>query len=115
MQFSQDCEFLQLLVYTIGLFPLVPKSAAILHFLLPCFISLPLNMLGKIAHYSFDAILFSAFLAGVKRSTGLTFQTEKIESKDVRSAIDKYLNIGEWFMDQSIAVMGSSNYFERRR
>jgi len=75
-------------------------------------------MLGKIAHYSFDAILFSAFLAGVKRSTGLTvssFQTEKIESKDVRSAIDKYLNIGEWFMDQSIAAMGSSNYFERRR
>lgn len=72
-------------------------------------------MIGKIAHYSFDAILFSAFLAGVKRSTGLTFQTEKIESKDVRSAIDKYLNFGEWVMDQSIAVMGSSSYFERKR
>lgn len=28
--------------------------------------------LGKIAHYGFDAILISAFLAGVKRSTGLS-------------------------------------------
>ncbi|KAH8153764.1 uncharacterized protein LAJ45_01531 [Morchella importuna] len=72
-------------------------------------------MLGKLAHYGFDAILFSAFLAGVKRSTGLTLQTEKIESKDVRSALEKYLNIGEWMMDQSIAVMGSSSYFERKR
>ncbi|RPB09728.1 DUF1748-domain-containing protein, partial [Morchella conica CCBAS932] len=73
--------------------------------------------LGKLAHYGFDAILFSAFLAGVKRSTGLTpsLQTEKIESKDVRSALEKYLNIGEWMMDQSIAVMGSSSYFERKR
>ncbi|KAH0614512.1 uncharacterized protein H6S33_000148 [Morchella sextelata] len=72
-------------------------------------------MLGKLAHYGFDAILFSAFLAGVKRSTGLTLQTEKIESKDVRSALEKYLGIGEWMMDQSIAVMGSSSYFERKR
>ncbi|KAL7275563.1 hypothetical protein RUND412_001489 [Rhizina undulata] len=75
------------------------------------------SQLGRLAHYGFDAILISAFLAGVKRSTGLTdsFQTEKIESKDVRSAIDKYLNVGEWVMDQSIALMGSSAYFERKR
>jgi len=72
-------------------------------------------MLGKLAHYGFDAILISAFLAGVKRSTGLTFQTEKIESKDVRSAVDKYLNVGEWVMDQSIAFMGTSTYFQRKR
>jgi hypothetical protein len=31
------------------------------------------SQLGKIAHYGFDAILISAFLAGVKRSTGLTY------------------------------------------
>ncbi|KAF8533580.1 hypothetical protein BDD12DRAFT_898448 [Trichophaea hybrida] len=74
-------------------------------------------VLGKLAHYGFDAILLSAFLAGVKRSTGLTpsLQTEKIESKDIRSAIDKYLGVGEWVMDQSIAFMGSSSYFERKR
>lgn len=28
--------------------------------------------LGRLAHYTFDAVLISAFLAGVKRSTGLT-------------------------------------------
>jgi len=51
----------------------------------------------------------------VKLTTRISFQTEKIESKDVRSAVDKYLNLGEWVMDQGIAVMGSSNYFERKR
>jgi len=51
----------------------------------------------------------------LKLTTRPSFQTEKIESKDVRSAIDKYLNFGEWVMDQSIAVMGSSSYFERKR
>ncbi|KAA8905365.1 hypothetical protein FN846DRAFT_907485 [Sphaerosporella brunnea] len=72
-------------------------------------------VLGKLAHYGFDAILISAFLAGVKRSTGITLKTEKIESKDIRSAVDKYLNVGEWVMDQSIAFMGTSSYFERKR
>jgi hypothetical protein len=30
------------------------------------------TQLGRLTHYAFDAILISAFLAGVKRSTGLT-------------------------------------------
>ncbi|RMY00201.1 hypothetical protein D0866_15959 [Hortaea werneckii] len=30
-------------------------------------------VLGRLAHYTFDAVLVSAFLAGVKRSTGLTY------------------------------------------
>ena len=29
--------------------------------------------LGRLTHYAFDAVLLSAFLAGVKRSTGLTY------------------------------------------
>jgi hypothetical protein len=29
-------------------------------------------VLGRLVHYTFDAIIVSAFLAGVKRSTGLT-------------------------------------------
>ncbi|KAI4738196.1 hypothetical protein E4T44_15223, partial [Aureobasidium sp. EXF-8845] len=29
-------------------------------------------VLGRLTHYAFDAVLISAFLAGVKRSTGLT-------------------------------------------
>lgn len=31
------------------------------------------KQLGRLTHYAFDAILISAFLAGIKRSTGLTY------------------------------------------
>lgn len=104
--------------------------------------------------YSKVDSLVSAFLAGVKRSTGLTYaqplpfqahgpqislasfvfekqgtnysrrcrdrspslQSDKIsDSREVKRWIDKYLGIGEWVMDQSVAVIGSSSYFERRR
>ncbi|KAF9113269.1 hypothetical protein BGX27_001914 [Mortierella sp. AM989] len=72
-------------------------------------------MLGKLFHYAADAILLSAVLAGIKRSTGLTVASNKIESKDVRSAVDKYLSIGEWVVDQGIIFMSASTYFERKR
>ncbi|KAJ5500264.1 hypothetical protein N7453_009315 [Penicillium expansum] len=73
-------------------------------------------MIGRLTHYAFDAVLFSAFLAGVKRSTGLTLNSDKItENKDVKKWVDSYLGVGEWMMDQSVAVMGSSSWFERRR
>ena len=54
-------------------------------------------------------------LAGIKRSTGLTPKTSAIESKDIRSVVDRYLGFGEWVMDLSIGYVGSSSYFERRR
>jgi len=75
-------------------------------------------VLGRLTHYAFDAVLLSAFLAGVKRSTGLTpsLKAEKItENKDIKGWVESYLGVGEWIMDQSIAVMGSSGWFERRR
>ncbi|KAJ5174984.1 uncharacterized protein N7482_000861 [Penicillium canariense] len=73
-------------------------------------------MFGRLTHYAFDAVLFSAFLAGVKRSTGLTLKTEQIsDNKEVKRWVDNYLGVGEWVMDQSVAVMGSSSWFERRR
>ncbi|KAF9204222.1 hypothetical protein BGZ49_005564 [Haplosporangium sp. Z 27] len=72
-------------------------------------------MFGKLFHYAADAILLSVILAGIKRSTGLTVASNKIESKDFRSALDKYLSIGEWVMDQGIIFMSTSQYFERKR
>ncbi|KAG0239209.1 hypothetical protein B0O80DRAFT_461316 [Mortierella sp. GBAus27b] len=72
-------------------------------------------MLGKLFHYATDAILISVILAGIKRSTGLTVASNRIESQDVRSAVDKYLGIGEWVLDQGIIFLSSSKYFERRR
>ncbi|CAD6448285.1 a56b861a-9cd9-4691-bbcf-62bbcdc0f41e [Sclerotinia trifoliorum] len=73
--------------------------------------------LGKLTHYAFDAVLFSAFLAGMKRSTGLTPSLKKdvSENKELNGWIEKYLGVGEWVMDQSVAIAGSSGFFERKR
>lgn len=71
---------------------------------------------ARLTHYAFDAVLVSAFLAGVKRSTGLTLDSDKItENKDFKKWIDSYLGVGEWVMDQSVFVLGSSGWFERKR
>ncbi|KAI9682083.1 MAG: hypothetical protein M1817_000137 [Caeruleum heppii] len=72
-------------------------------------------VLGRLTHYAFDAVLISAFLAGVKRSTGLTLQSDKVsDSKELKRWVDSYLSMGEWVMDQSVAVLGSSGFFERK-
>lgn len=100
------------------------------------------SQLGRLTHYAFDAVLLSAFLAGVKRSTGLTYSSplshslnplflshdtsltlpspsfkpdSLTESKELKTWVEKYLGVGEWVMDQSVAIMGSSGYFERKR
>lgn len=75
-------------------------------------------VLGRLTHYAFDAVLISAFLAGMKRSTGLTpsFKKESIsQNKEINVWIEKYLNVGEWVLDQSVAVAGASSFFERKR
>ncbi|KAB5584942.1 hypothetical protein GE09DRAFT_1068791 [Coniochaeta sp. 2T2.1] len=75
------------------------------------------SKLGRLTHYAFDAVLLSAFLAGMKRSTGLTFKTDSVTggNKEVSVWVDKYLGVGEWVMDQSVAIAGSSGWFERTR
>jgi hypothetical protein len=44
-------------------------------------------------------------------------KTEKIsgDNKDMSKWVDKYLGVGEWVMDQSVAIAGSSGWFERTR
>ncbi|KAF3386763.1 hypothetical protein F1880_000637 [Penicillium rolfsii] len=45
-----------------------------------------------------------------------SLKSEQIsDNKEVKRWIDNYLGVGEWVMDQSVAVMGSSSWFERRR
>ena len=45
-----------------------------------------------------------------------SFKQDKIsESKELKTWVDKYLGMGEWVMDNSIALMGSSGWFERKR
>ena len=45
-----------------------------------------------------------------------SLQTEKVsESKELKRWVDNYLGMGEWVMDQSVAILGSSGFFERKR
>jgi hypothetical protein len=57
---------------------------------------------------------------GRERSVGSpispSLDSDKItDNKDFKKWIDNYLGVGEWVMDQSIAVFGSTSYFERKR
>ncbi|KAI1809420.1 DUF1748-domain-containing protein [Poronia punctata] len=72
--------------------------------------------LTRLGHYAIDAVLVSTILAGMRRSTGLTVKPERIhESSEVNKWVNKYLGVGEWVLDQSVAFAGSSKYFERSR
>ncbi|KAI8376837.1 hypothetical protein BD560DRAFT_391663 [Blakeslea trispora] len=68
----------------------------------------------KLIHYAFDAILITTLLASIKRSTGLELATSKLESSTIRSYVDKYLNLGEWIFDMSVAYMNHSSYFTKQ-
>ena len=56
----------------------------------------------------------SAFLAGVKRNTGLTVDFDKIENKEIQYYSGKYLDVGEKVFDYSAAWLASSDYFKRK-
>lgn len=71
-------------------------------------------MLGKLVHLGFDALLISAFLAGIKRSTGLTPKLVVVPNKDVRQLLGTYLEFGEYVFDFAVVVFGRSPSFERR-
>lgn len=73
-----------------------------------------MGILGKLLHYSFDAVLLSTIIAGVRRSTGLTLRPGAVDNPDAKSYIRKYLEMGEWMLDTSTSMMAASGYFERR-
>lgn len=46
-----------------------------------------------------------------------SLKTDRVsgENKEVTKWVDKYLGVGEWVMDQSVAIAGTSGFFERTR
>ncbi|RKP14750.1 hypothetical protein BJ684DRAFT_5537, partial [Piptocephalis cylindrospora] len=70
-------------------------------------------MIGRLFHLTVDAALLSTSLAGIRRSTGLTLDMDRIKSEDMRSIVARYLGFGEWAMDTSIAFLGTSAWFRR--
>lgn len=73
--------------------------------------------IGKLIHISVDVVLFSAALAGIRRTTGLKFKPESItDSKDMQGYVEKYLNVGEKTLDIAAAQMSIyPKYFSRDR
>ncbi|KAI0533365.1 hypothetical protein GGR58DRAFT_506417 [Xylaria digitata] len=74
--------------------------------------------LGRLGHYALDAVLISTILAGMRRSTGLTVKSERITGEnngEMNKWVNKYLGVGEWVLDQSVAFAGTSKFFERTR
>jgi len=72
-------------------------------------------MLGRLVHLGIDAVLISAFLAGVKRSTGITPALSAVPDKDIRQLIESYLEVGEYAFDFAVVFFGRSRFFERKR
>ncbi|KAB5594020.1 hypothetical protein CTheo_2489 [Ceratobasidium theobromae] len=90
-------------------------------------------MFGKLIRLGIDAVIISAFLAGVQRSTGLTPAIGRIKNKDLRNVLKSYLEFGEYTFDFAVVVFGvsggshicyapysistfqRSEYFERKR
>ncbi|RPD72461.1 DUF1748-domain-containing protein [Lentinus tigrinus ALCF2SS1-7] len=70
-------------------------------------------MIGRAAHYIFDAALVSTLLAGVRRSSGFTVETNKISDDTLRSATEKYLGFGETVFDMIQGTVVNSPYFKR--
>ncbi|KAG6830616.1 hypothetical protein H0H92_015708 [Tricholoma furcatifolium] len=72
-------------------------------------------MLGKLIHLGFDALIISAFLAGIRRTTGLTPALATVPNKDIRQLLRTYLECGEYIFDFAVVIFGRSSSFERKR
>ncbi|KXN86322.1 hypothetical protein AN958_10184 [Leucoagaricus sp. SymC.cos] len=60
----------------------------------------------SLVHLGIDAMLLSAFLAGIKRTTGLTPALSQVPNKDIRQLLRSYLEFGEYIFDFAIVIFG---------
>ena len=89
-------------------------------------------VLGKLVHYTADAVLLSTVLAGVRRSSGFSSviyfnlthcpcitsrryrpNASAISDPTVRSVAEKFLGVGETIFDMVQATAVNSSYFKR--
>ncbi|KAF8326498.1 hypothetical protein F5887DRAFT_899699 [Amanita rubescens] len=71
-------------------------------------------VLGRLAHYAFDAVLLSTVVAGVKRSSGFAPDTSLLNDPSIRSLAERYLGVGESVFDMLQAVVVNSPYSTRK-
>ncbi|TFL04017.1 hypothetical protein BDV98DRAFT_525779 [Pterulicium gracile] len=70
-------------------------------------------VLGRLAHYTVDAVLLSTVLAGVRRSSGFVPDANLISDPTARSVVEKFLGVGETVFDVFQASAVNSNYFRK--
>lgn len=68
---------------------------------------------GLLPDTLFLAVLTSTILAGVRRSTGLTFQTQQLVANPTGAKVfSVYLTSGEWVFERMIGWAKGSKYFK---
>ncbi|ORY35617.1 hypothetical protein BCR39DRAFT_511159 [Naematelia encephala] len=70
-------------------------------------------VLGKLAHYAFDAIAISTVLAGIKRSTGFTPDVKQLPESYIRNIAEGYLGAGETVFNVAAGQAVTSGYFKK--
>ncbi|KAK1927062.1 hypothetical protein DB88DRAFT_476554 [Papiliotrema laurentii] len=70
-------------------------------------------VLGRLAHYAFDALAISTVLAGVKKSTGFAPDTEQIPDSSLRSLANSYFGAGETIFNIVAGQSVTSSYFKK--
>ncbi|TFK40067.1 hypothetical protein BDQ12DRAFT_680297 [Crucibulum laeve] len=70
-------------------------------------------VLGRLFHYTIDAVLLSTVVAGVRRSSGFSPDASVIPDETVRSVAVKFLGVGETIFDMIQATAVNSSYFKK--
>ncbi|KAI8589915.1 hypothetical protein BDZ88DRAFT_416381 [Geranomyces variabilis] len=61
--------------------------------------------MGRLLHYTFEAVLLSTAFAATKRAAGVEFDARKIENDTARTVLNQYFAIGDWVIDSSAAQL----------
>lgn len=67
--------------------------------------------MGLIPNLLFVVVITSTILAGLRRGTGLTFQTQQIQNATGSKLMSVYLAVGEWAYDRLAGFARGSRYF----
>ncbi|KAF8121818.1 hypothetical protein EV363DRAFT_1275841 [Boletus edulis] len=70
-------------------------------------------VLGRFVHYAADAILVSTVIAGIRRSSGFSVETNRISDPTIRSLTDRFLGVGETVFDMAQSTAINSEYFKK--
>ncbi|KAG8156955.1 hypothetical protein KVR01_013177 [Diaporthe batatas] len=69
-------------------------------------------MVGLIPNTLFLVVITSTLIAGLRRGSGLTFQTTQIQNATGAKVASIYLAVGEWAYERLVGFARGSKYFK---